>query len=109
MLLRRLLDNLLDNAAQYSGSDEPVELALGLRNGSVEIAVRDRGIGVPDSELERIFEPFHRTDSSRSRRAGGTGLGLALVRRIAKAHGGSARARNREGGGAVFTVELPIG
>ena len=106
-LVRRALDNLLDNAVQYSDAHEPVELVVRAGDGTVDFEVRDSGIGVPPAEIDRIFEPFHRTDASRSRRGGGTGLGLALVRRIAAAHGGRAFASNRDGGGARFTVALP--
>ena len=108
-LVRRLLDNLLDNAAKYSGDEQPIELAARLEGDLAIFEVRDRGIGIPEDEIELVFESFHRTDRSRSRGTGGTGLGLALCKRIAQAHGGDIRAANRDGGGAVFRVELPSG
>ena len=73
------------------------------------IRVRDRGAGVPESELERIFEPFHRLDGSRNRDTGGTGLGLAIARDIARLHGGDLTLRNVPDGGLEATVSLPRG
>ncbi len=100
-LLRRALDNLLDNAAKYA---EPgagaVEIAASRSpEDEISIEVRDRGIGVDESDLDQLFEPFFRTDRSRARRTGGVGLGLALCRRIADAHSGRIEAERREGGG----------
>ena len=70
------------------------------------LSVADRGPGVPEAERERIFEPFYRPAGARESRDGSFGLGLALVRQIARHHGGDARCRPREGGGTVFEVEL---
>ena len=74
----------------------------------VEIAVVDRGIGIPSSDLQRIFERFYRVDRARSRDTGGTGLGLAIVRHIASNHGGDVRVTSREGSGSTFTFILPL-
>lgn len=106
-LLRRMLGNLLDNAAKYSEGDRPIELAACVEGDHAVFEVRDRGIGIPEGELEQVFEPFHRTDRSRSRSTGGTGLGLTLCKRIARAHGGTIHATPRDGGGVVFRAELP--
>ncbi len=104
-LLRRLLDNLLDNAAKYSGPEAPVVLAARAGEGGALLEVRDRGIGIAPEDLPRLFTPFFRTDRSRARGTGGVGLGLALVRRIARAHGGEVEV---EGGAeTVFRVRLP--
>jgi signal transduction histidine kinase len=104
-LLRRLVRNLFENARRHGGGG-PIEARVERRGTSgARISVLDRGPGVPDDERERIFEPFHRP--ARSPETGqGYGLGLALVRQIACAHGGEARCRPREGGGAVFEVDL---
>jgi signal transduction histidine kinase len=108
-LVGRLLYNLLDNAVKYSEADRPIELAARVDGERAVFEVRDRGIGIPEDELEQVFESFHRTDRSRTRGTGGTGLGLALCKRIAVAHGGDIGAASREGGGAIFRVELPAG
>jgi two-component system OmpR family sensor kinase len=102
-----LLANLLDNAVKYSPKDAPVRIEA-LRSGAqVEIGVLDRGIGVEQADLERLFDPFFRTDRSRAKHSGGTGLGLALCKRIATALGGDIRAEAREGGGLALRLRLP--
>jgi signal transduction histidine kinase len=106
-LLRRLLANLLDNAAKYSEPPEPVRLAVRPDGGAAILEVRDRGIGIAPEDLPRLFTPFFRTDRSRARGTGGTGLGLALARRIAEAHGGTIVAESAPGEGTTFRVTLP--
>jgi signal transduction histidine kinase len=73
------------------------------------IRIRDRGPGIPGPELERVFEPFHRLDGSRSRDTGGTGLGLSIARQIARLHGGTLTLRNLDGGGLEAILSLPRG
>lgn len=104
-LLRRAVLNLLDNARKYS--DGPIHLAVRREGDDVVFAVSDRGIGIPGEDLERIFTPFFRTDRSRARGTGGVGLGLALVRRIAEAHGGRATARSEPGQGTAVEIAVP--
>ena len=104
-LLRRLVRNLLENAHRHGGGS-PIEVALTLPDARhVELAVCDRGGGVPKAERERIFEPFFRARGMREG-DGGVGLGLSLVRAIARRHGGEARCAARSGGGTNFTVLL---
>lgn len=102
------LHNLLENAVQYSNRGAEVTLESHEQDGFVELSVRDRGIGIPARDLERVFERFYRVDHGRSRRTGGTGLGLAIVRHVASNHGGSCRVESREGVGSIFTVRLPL-
>jgi len=105
-LLRRLARNLFENARRY-GEGTPIEadVARG-EGGAVLLRVHDRGPGIPDDERERVFEAFYRRSGTREGEGGGVGLGLALVRRIAERHGGSARALARNGGGTTIEVTL---
>lgn len=106
-LLRRLVRNLLDNARRHA-EGSGVEVRLQATAGGARIAVADRGPGVPEGERDRIFEPFYRPAGMRES-GGGVGLGLALVRQIARHHGGDAECHGREGGGSVFVVTLASG
>ncbi|TFY98059.1 sensor histidine kinase [Ramlibacter rhizophilus] len=103
-LLRRVVRNLLENARRYS--EGPVSMAVRREGGQAVLSVHDRGPGVPPEQRERIFEPFYRLPGA-SERAGGVGLGLALVKSIVERHRGSVRCEGREGGGASFVVRLP--
>jgi signal transduction histidine kinase len=103
--LERLLQNLIDNAVKYAGG---AELSVRRDIDRARLTVADRGPGIPENELDRMFEPFERHEPSRSRSTGGLGLGLAIARSIAQAHGGSIRAENRSGGGLEVTVDLPV-
>ncbi len=99
-LFRQALFNLAANAVSFAPRDSEVEIAAVLQGSSrCRIEVRDRGPGVPPENVERLFSPYFTT------RPGGTGLGLAMVRRIASAHGWTTGYRPREGGGAVFFLE----
>jgi signal transduction histidine kinase len=105
-LLRRLIRNLLENARRYAVSS-PIEAAVApLNQGGACLRVADRGPGIPESERERIFAPFYRPAGMQERGEGGVGLGLALVRQIARRHGGDVRCVPRGGGGACFEVDL---
>jgi signal transduction histidine kinase len=103
-LLRRLVRNLLENAVRHGAP--PVEASVEASGGRARLRVCDRGPGVPEAERERIFAPFYRL-ASRPPGEGGSGLGLALVRQIARRHGGEARCLPRDGGGTCFEVDLP--
>jgi len=105
-LLRRAVRNLLENAQRYGGGGD-IDVTLRARHDAVELSVCDRGPGVPAEYRERIFEPFFRLPGH-AERAGGVGLGLALVRQIAAHHGGSVRCKERPGGGSCFVVRLPL-
>lgn len=103
-LLRRLVRNLLENARRYGGGT-PIEIAVASTADVVTLHVSDRGPGVTEAERERIFEPFYRVAGT-AESGSGVGLGLALVRQIARRHGGDARCEPRPGGGSVFVVTL---
>jgi signal transduction histidine kinase len=106
-MLRRLLRNLLENARRYAAGT-PVTVTLDPLPGGLRLRVEDAGPGVPQAEQARIFEPFYRPRGT-AESGSGIGLGLALVRRIARHHGGDARYLARRGGGACFEVELRSG
>lgn len=107
LALRRIIINLLDNAIRYSGGDE-VELHYGadVALGGTFIEVRDRGPGIPDSELKSVFQPFYRLERSRSSDTGGSGLGLSIVRQLADANRCHVELLPREGGGMVARLTL---
>lgn len=109
-LMRRLIDNLLKNALQYTRLDSTVILNLEKQEGSALLTIIDQGPGVAPSHLKSIFKPFYRADDSRSRHNGGFGLGLAIAWQIANLHKGTIRADNRApvvGGGLKVTVTIP--
>ncbi len=107
-LLRRLMRNLLDNALRHGGPANGVLMRVApAAPGRVLLQVCDRGPGIAEDRQEKVFEPFYRTPGSQEWQ-GGTGLGLTLVRLIARHHGGDVRCMNRPGGGACFEVDLPV-
>lgn len=108
MMLRRVLDNLLENAWKY-GREGDLALALRARSdeGGVTIEIEDRGPGISAADLAKVFRPFFRVDGSRARATGGLGLGLALARRIVEAHGGHIALESEIGRGTVARVWLP--
>jgi signal transduction histidine kinase len=99
--------NLLINAYKYSPREKRIALTVQELGECVEIAVADHGIGIPQKELGRIFEPFYRVDSSLRGRASGAGLGLAIVRHLVEAHGGEVKVESSVGLGSRFSVRLP--
>ena len=107
-LLVTALRNLLDNAVAYSPEKTRVLVSTSKDGPDViELSVADQGIGIPERDLERIFERFYRVDPARSRVTGGTGLGLAIVKHVTAAHGGKVTVTSKEGAGSTFTLRLP--
>jgi two-component system, OmpR family, sensor kinase len=107
-LLRRVIDNLIDNARKYSEPGSPVTLRVRRDGTRVMLAVIDSGMGIDAADLPHIFTPFFRTDRSRTRKTGGVGLGLTLVRRIVTAHGGTVEVESVVGRGTEVYVKLPV-
>jgi two-component system sensor histidine kinase SenX3 len=108
-LLVTALRNLLENAVAYS--PEKTRVLVSTRRvgaNSAEVSVADQGIGIPERDLERIFERFYRVDPARSRATGGTGLGLAIAKHVTQAHGGRITVWSKEGAGSTFTLRLPL-
>ncbi|MES2094272.1 MAG: ATP-binding protein [Actinomycetota bacterium] len=106
-LLAVALHNLIANAIQYSQKGSRVGVGVRNTDGIVEIAVTDQGIGIPDEELDRVFERFFRIDPARSRHTGGSGLGLSIVKHVVQNHGGDIRVWSQPGNGSTFTIRLP--
>ncbi len=104
LTLKRCLNNLLDNALKYG---RRADITVADTPECLTLTVHDRGPGIPEPELERVFEPFYRLEGSRSRDTGGAGLGLSIARNIARAHGGELRLRNHPDGGLEAVLELP--
>jgi two-component system sensor histidine kinase SenX3 len=108
-LMVTALRNILENAVAYS--PEKTRVLVSTRRAgrqAAEISVADQGIGIPERDLERIFERFYRVDPARSRATGGTGLGLAIAKHVVAAHGGSITVWSKEGAGSTFTIRLPL-
>lgn len=101
------VSNLVANAVAYSDPDSTVVVTTKVEGAHVEVSVVDQGIGIPDAELDRIFERFYRVDPARHRSTGGTGLGLSIVKHVAATHGGEIRVWSAEGQGSTFTLSLP--
>jgi signal transduction histidine kinase len=106
LALRRCLTNLIDNARRYGGGH--IDVSVTELSDRVEVNIEDRGPGIPEEDLERVFEPYVRVEISRARHTGGTGLGLAIARAIAKSHGGDVHLKNRAGGGISAILTLPV-
>ena len=101
------ISNLIENAINYSPENTRVGVAVKHNEGLVEVSVTDQGIGIPEKDLERIFERFYRVDPARSRATGGTGLGLSIVKHVATNHGGDVLVWSVEGAGSTFTIRFP--
>jgi two-component system phosphate regulon sensor histidine kinase PhoR len=106
-LLEQAVVNLIDNAVKYSESGSEVTVAAAAADTEVEVSVEDRGCGIEEQHLPRLFERFYRVDKARSRELGGTGLGLAIVKHIALAHGGRVDVRSRPEEGSTFFIRFP--
>ena len=98
----------MENAVKYGPESGQVQLHAELNGTDIVITVADQGFSIPPELRERIFEPFFRVDTARSRELGGTGLGLALVRAIAEVHGGNVRVEENPAGGNRFVLRLPF-
>ena len=105
-LMSRAVSNLVVNAIRHSQSKD-VTLSLASDGSRVRIAVEDHGVGIPPPERERVFERFHRVDAARAAESGGAGLGLAIVRQIARLHGGDAVLEAVEPSGCRFVIDIP--
>ncbi|WP_158375113.1 sensor histidine kinase [Cellulosimicrobium cellulans] len=107
-MLVQAVRNLLDNAVRYSPAGTTVGVGVRTRDGLVEIAVVDQGVGISPEEQDRVFERFYRVDPARSRETGGTGLGLSIVKHVAADHGGDVQVWSQPGRGSTFTLRLPV-
>jgi len=103
------LTNLVDNAIKYSGERKTIRVAAAAADGALALSVADEGIGIPPAEHARIFEKFYRVGRSETQGRRGSGVGLALVRHVAEAHGGRVTVESRPGAGSRFTLRLPVG
>ena len=100
--------NLVENAINYSPENTKVSVTTASESGIIELSVTDQGIGISESEQDRIFERFYRVDPARSRQTGGTGLGLSIVKHVAAKHGGEVKVWSVENVGSTFSIRLPI-
>jgi two-component system, OmpR family, sensor histidine kinase CpxA len=108
-LLYRAIENVVRNAIRYTESGTEIEIRLGVSaRRQAEIEICDRGPGIPESQLKAIFRPFYRVDNARSPNTGGFGVGLAIAERAVRLHGGEMSAINREGGGSIIRISLPL-
>lgn len=106
--IKMAIHNLIDNAINYSPPNTKVSVITKVEDGLVEINVTDQGIGIPESDLDRIFERFYRVDPARSRETGGTGLGLSIVKHVATKHGGDVKVWSAPAVGSTFSLRLPV-
>ena len=106
VLMTQVLVNLLDNGLKYSPADSPMEIVARIETDQLVLEVLDRGPGVPEQELERMFEKFYRLPVPEG--VSGTGLGLSICKGIVEAHGGTIQAINRAGGGLCVACRLPL-
>ncbi len=102
------IHNLIENAINYSPENTKVSVTTNIEEDIVEISVTDQGIGIPEEELDRIFERFYRVDPARSRETGGTGLGLSIVKHVSSKHGGEVKVWSSPNVGSTFALRLPI-
>lgn len=105
--LHMAISNLIQNAINYSPESTRIGVSVSCSEELVEFTVIDQGVGIPEKDLERIFERFYRVDPARSRETGGTGLGLSIVKHVASNHGGDISVWSLEGQGSTFTLRLP--
>jgi two-component system phosphate regulon sensor histidine kinase PhoR len=108
VLIEQAVFNLVDNAIKYSPDNSPVKITVEKRPTEIIISVSDKGCGIEEQHLSRVFERFYVVDKSRSRRLGGTGLGLSIVKHISQVHGGRVTVESRVQQGSTFTIHLPV-
>ncbi|WP_295675435.1 HAMP domain-containing sensor histidine kinase [Clostridium sp. 2218st1_F5_2218SCRN_220325] len=106
--IRQILLNIISNAIKYTGENGKVSIKQYIKSEKVFIEVKDNGIGIPEEDIERIFERFYRVDKARSRSVGGTGLGLAITKHMVKALNGNIKVESELGVGSKFIIELPF-
>jgi len=106
--IHQVLFNLLDNAVRFTPDGGSVTVSAERHDGAVDVHVADTGSGIAPEHLPRLFERFYRVDPARSKKEGGTGIGLAIARSVVEAHGGRIWAESSPGQGSVFTFELPV-
>ncbi len=104
--LRQAIDNLIDNAVKYSPPGATIDISVERRDGMARLGVRDRGIGIPETSLQRLFTPFYRAENAST--LPGTGLGLPIAKEIVTLHGGDLRIENEVGAGVLATIEIPL-
>jgi len=104
LAVQRIVANLIQNAQRYGGA--PVELELECADTRARVIIRDAGAGIPEDQLEKVFRPFYRLETSRSQATGGTGLGLAIVRQLAETNGWKVVLRNRPRGGLEAALDI---
>ena len=105
--LHTILRNLLENALRHAPENSVIEIDVTSEDSHIVLRISDRGEGIPETDIERIFERFYQVDRARSKRSEGTGLGLAIVKHLIALHGGKIWAEDRTGGGTVFTASFP--
>jgi signal transduction histidine kinase len=106
--MREVLTNLINNAIKYSPAGGLIRVSGSVRGHEVVVSVSDEGVGIPENEQDRIFEPFSRVDSSLTRQTPGAGLGLFLVKSVVEAHGGRVWVDSQLGRGSTFSFTLPL-
>jgi signal transduction histidine kinase len=106
--LEQVFQNLIQNALKYSAHDAPVRVTVRQHGATVDVAVRDRGIGIPEASLPHLFDRFYRATNVQDAAVTGMGIGLYVVKEIVELHGGQVGVESVEGQGSTFTVSLPL-
>ncbi len=107
-MIEQAIINLLNNAIKYSNGNSEIKITVIKLDHEIKISVEDKGSGIPEEHLSRLFERFYRVDKARSRQLGGTGLGLSIVKHIALAHKGTVTVSSKINKGSVFSLTLPL-
>ncbi len=106
--LGQMATNLIDNAIKYTAENGTVTVALEVEHSMAVLTVKDDGLGIDESDQERIFERFYRVDKARSQSLGGTGLGLAIVKHVVQSHKGRLQLKSKLNQGSTFTIKIPF-